>query len=300
MLKNGPEGGAMARLRDQIYANKKLADKYGLELLAYEAGQHLIRYDPPHTVKDPAVLNLFMSVQNDPRMRQAYKQYLNTWQQGGGGLLLHFYGIGEVEPKNFFGMLDSLTQKTSPKYAALIDYLSTRSTYVPPRRKAYLPPVVSNLPDPIIDEPQQAKPVKQAVVQNQAASPAPVKKANIAPIAPINNVTAISGRSVRRWKKTANNATSPVVRIKNGKSYLRFYWHYLNADGNPHDYFRLYAVDAKGGRKLLFEQPAGDIKQVANTDQLYEEDVSRYIGPPIRLQIEVNPGLQVAVTKITF
>lgn len=238
-----------------------------------------------------------MSVQNDPRMRQAYKQYLNTWQQGGGGLLLHFYGIGEVEPKNFFGMLDSLDQKTSPKYAALMDYLSTKSTYVAPRRKAYLPPVVDNLPDPVIDAPA-AKPVKQAVVQSQPAA-APVKKAKPA-IAPVNNVTAISGRSVRRWKKTGNSATSPAVRIKNGKSYLRFYWHYLNADGNQYDYFRLYAVDAKGGRKLLFEQPAGDIKQVGNTAQLYEEDISRYIGPAIRLLIEVNPGLQVAVTKITF
>ncbi len=297
MIKNGPEGGAMSRLRDQIYSNKKLADKYGLELLAYEAGQHLIRYDPPHTVKDPAVLNLFMSAQNDPRMRQAYKQYLNTWQQGGGGLLLHFYGIGEVEPKNFFGMLDSLDQKTSPKYAALMDYLSTRSTYVAPRRKAYLPPVVDNLPDPVIDEPT-AKPVKQAVVHNQPAVQAPVKTKPTSAAA--NLVTSISGRSVRRWKKTGNSATSPAVRIRNGKSYLRFYWHYLNADGNPHDYFRLYAVDAKGGRKLLFEQPAGDIRQVGNTDQLYEEDVSRYIGPAIRLHIEVNPGLQVAVTKITF
>ena len=107
MIQNGPEGGAMARLRTQLAQNKALADKYRLQLVAYEAGQHLIRYDPPHTVKDPAVLNLFMSAQKDPRMRQAYQQYLQTWEQSGGGLMLHFYGIGEPEPKNFFGMLDS-------------------------------------------------------------------------------------------------------------------------------------------------------------------------------------------------
>lgn len=303
MIKNGPEGGAMTRLRDQLYSNKKLADKYGLEMIAYEAGQHLIRYDPPHTVKDPAVLNLFMSVQEDPRMRQAYKKYFDTWSQGGGGLMLHFYGIGELEPKSFFGMLSSLDQETSPKYEAMMDYLGSRSTYVPPKRKAYIPPVVSR-PGPVAaaaPAPQKPAVAKAPVNQQPAPQQQPVAsntKAEVIP--PINDVAAISGRSVRKWKKTGNTAISPAISLRRGKHQLKFYWHYLNATAEANDYFRLYAVDNKGGRKLLFEQPPQDIKAVGNNDQLYEEDVSRYVGPPIRFMIEVSEGLQVVVSKIAF
>ena len=81
---------------------------------------------------------------------------------------------------------------------------------------------------------------------------------------------------------------------------MKFYWHYLNATAEVNDYFRLYAVDHKGGRKLLFEQPPQDIKEVGNNDQLYEENISRYVGPPIRFMIEVSEGLQVVVSKIAF
>jgi len=125
MLQNGPEGGAFPLLAGQLKANKALADKYNLELVAYESGQHLIRYDPPHDVKDPEVLNLFMTAQKDPRMKQAYQRFLQTWDQSGGGLMLHYYGIGEPEPRNFFSMLDHLQQESTPKYAALMEYLGT-------------------------------------------------------------------------------------------------------------------------------------------------------------------------------
>lgn len=164
VIPNGPPGGAMSLLKTQLAANKKIADKYRLEMVAYEGGQHLIRFDPPHTVKDPAVLNLFMSAQKDPRMRQAYQRYLDTWAQSGGGLMMHYYGIGEPEPKNFFGMLDHLQQVSTPKYQALMDYLGSNVTYVPPR-KSYVPPPVTKLP-------VQRAPVARAPVTS-APAPAP-------------------------------------------------------------------------------------------------------------------------------
>ncbi|RTZ63942.1 MAG: hypothetical protein DSZ29_06240, partial [Aquificaceae bacterium] len=162
-LKKGHPGGAIAlTLGQYVDQNKKLADKYGLELLAYEAGQHLIRYDPPHTVKDPAVLNMFMRAQKDPRMQSAYQRYLNGWAQHGGGLLMHFYGIGELSKKNFFSMLDYVDAPSTPKYAALMEYLGAPALrYIPPARPVPPPMPVARVPSPA---PAPRAPVAAAIV----------------------------------------------------------------------------------------------------------------------------------------
>jgi len=313
MIKDGPQGGAMARLRDQLFANKKLADKYGLEMLAYEAGQHLIRYDPPHTVKDPAVLNLFMSAQKDPRMKQAYQQYLNTWAQSGGGLMLHFYGIGQPEPKNFFGMLDHLHQPSTPKYEALMDYLGSRSTYVPPQRKAYVPPPVQKrqAPKPVqartpAPKPQQRKPapagnnwdgfLKPAPAAQQQA-PTPFEQTQ-APRAATNG-PALSGPALRGWTMRANTATSPPIKITQAHKKFSILWRLQNAGRSQGEFFRVFVIDHKGGRKMILNQTAQDIAEVANYDQLFEDDFRRYIGPPIRIMLETSPGLSARVEQLT-
>ena len=317
MLKNGPPGGAMALVRDQIYANKKLADKYRLELIAYEAGQHLIRYDPPHTVKDPAVLNLFMSVQKDPRMRQAYQQYLRTWAETGGGLLLHFYGIGEPEPKNFFGMLDYLQQPTTPKYQALMDYLGSNITYIPPR-KSYVPPplaamapeVATTAPAPRRQQQGQNRPGRNAIddvwndavalesnQQRSTPNPGTGRRADTRQ----HYTGTIAGAGINGWNVSGNTAISPPIKLKPGKNHkLAIYWRLENIRRSPNEYFRIYAIDHRGGRKLLINQPAQDIAEIGNADQLYEENINRYIGPPIQIMFETSPGLQAIIEHVSF
>ena len=337
MLKNGPEGGAMSRLRDQLYANKKLADKYRLQMIAYEGGQHLIRYDPPHTVKDPAVLNLFMSAQKDPRMRQAYQQYLNTWAQSGGGLMLHFYGIGEPEPKNFFGMLDYLHQPTTPKYQALMDYLGSNVTYVPPQRAYVPPPPVVATPVRKSTPPSRSRPpvVQQAVRKPQKApvrtisprqrsafddvweeflgdssttppAPAPQAKASKtvrparSPSVPMA-ANSIEGPGINGWVRQGNTAISPPISLQRGVNHkLSILWRFESIRRTPGEFFRVYAIDANGGRKLLLNQAATDIAEVGSYDQLYEEDFNRYIGPPRRLLLETSPGLGAFIEKIRY
>ena len=76
--------------------------------------------------------------------------------------------------------------------------------------------------------------------------------------------------------------------------------HFTNARRLRSENFRIYAIDSRGGRKLLLEQPASDIAQVGNYDQLFEEDLNRYIGPPIRIMIVTSPGLQASIEKVSF
>ncbi len=313
MLQNGPAGGAMGRLRTQLAQNKALADKYRLEMVAYEAGQHLIRYDPPHTVKDPAVLNLFMSAQKDPRMRQAYQQYLQAWEKSGGGLMLHFYGIGEPEPKNFFGMLDSLQQPTSPKYQALMDYLGSKSTYVP-SRKAYIPPQPAAVPKRQVAAPKNVPRVKQSIARPATApkawdtflepnvQQAPLPAAQQSRAVRAKGRVGLSGPGISGWaQQTGNSALSPPISLKRGaRNRLSMLWHYDIDQRRGNEFFRLYAIDNRGGRKILLEQPAADIAEIGSYDQIFEESLSRYVGPPIRLMIEISPGLNTVIKKITY
>jgi hypothetical protein len=292
-IRNGPKGGAMSVMKDFMYANKKNADKYGLPMVAYEAGQHLIRYDPPHTVKDPDVLNLFMRAQKDPRMKAAYDKYLHTWASNGGGVMLHFYGIGEPEPKNFFGMLEYLQQPSTPKYAALLDYLNTPNTYVPPRRTYSPPPVQAPVARaPAVQQPvaaQRPQTTPQRTPQRNHNAPAQIAYG------------AITGRGVTGWVIGGNTAKSPILSLKPGVNHkLSIHWEYKNQQQARNPYFRIYAIDHKGGRKLLYGQNAQDIAYYGKDPQIYEEDINRYVGPPIQLYLETSPGLQVIVERVSY
>lgn len=327
MLKDGPVGGAFPLLAGQLKANKALADKYNLEMVAYESGQHLIRYDPPHDVKDPEVLNLFMSVQKDPRMRQAYQRFLQTWEQAGGGLMLHYYGIGEPEPRNFFSMLDHLHQESTPKYSALMEYLGAPSRYIAPR-KAYVAPV-SNTNYQAQRQQQQAQQRAQQQAQQQRQQQIAQQQAQlqrqqqsrqqnvVVQAAPQNSWDGylnpqqaatpqarqgLSGAGLQGWaQQTSTSAISPPITLKSGfRNKLTLLWNYTNTPRRGNEYFRLYALDNRGGRKMLLNQPAPDIGEIGTFDQLFEEDLNRYIGPPIRLMIEASPGLNVNVQQLTF
>jgi len=302
LIKNGPSGGAMNLVRDQMNANKKIADKYGLPMLAYEAGQHLIRYDPPHTVKDPAVLNLFMSAQNDPRMKLAYEKYLETWSSNGGGLMLHFYGIGQPEPKNFFGMLEYLNQPSTPKYQALMSYLGTKSSYVAPVRRAIPPPVATA---PVAQAPvaQAPKQPKQPRVQPQAPPASiPVAENKVQNDIPSTIVWhSLGGNGVAGWAQHELTATSPFIHLQSGVDHRLFViWHFENIQPSEDHFFNIYAVDSRGGRKLLYGIYGKDVVNTGNLSQIYEEDINRYVGSPIQLVIETSPSLLVNVEEVRY
>lgn len=293
-------GGSVAlTMNSYVKQNMALAQKYGLPLMAYEAGQHLIRFDPPHTVEDPAVLNLFMSAQKHPRMRTAYQRYLNGWNQATrGGLMMHYYGIGAPTPKNFFSMLDHSRQPSTPKYQALMDYLGAPANYAPVVRTAPVPMApVARATAPAVRAPAPA-PVAP-VVRRPAAPQQPVVSAP-APVAAPAGV-AISGAGVRGWAITGNSAISPAIKLSGNRRHeLSVLWQFANLRLTGREYFHIFAIDIRGGRKLLMKQTTADMAEVGEMAQIYVEDISRYVGPPIRLQLEVSPGLQVVVEDVNF
>ncbi len=318
VLKKGHPGGAInLTLGMYVDSSKKLADKYGLELLAYEAGQHLIRYDPPHTIKDPAVLNMFMRAQKDPRMQEAYHRYLTGWAKHGGGLLMHFYGIGELTKKNFFSMLDYAGQASTPKYAALMQYLGTPApAYTPPPTRVTPPMPVTSRTSALAAPPSPPVPTPPSVARTtprNAATPTAKDLDNM--IITTNGIQTtqqprgrtqkntggpIVGAGINGWRIDRDKAISPPIKLHVGnKNELNLSWQFNRIIPNSGAFFRIYAIDSKGGRKLLLSQTEADIAQVGTTEQLFIEDLSRYIGPPVQLMLQAR-GLQAIITEVKF
>jgi hypothetical protein len=66
---------------------------------------------------------LVSNANRDPRLIQAYQQYLQAWKRSGGGMMMHFNGISNIDNRNYFAMLERPENPNSAKYRALMQYL---------------------------------------------------------------------------------------------------------------------------------------------------------------------------------
>jgi hypothetical protein len=122
LVRNSP-GGVLSAQAKEVTAHRKLADRHGLSLLAYEGGQHMASV---FGSLDRSVVDLFTAANRDPRMGRIYRRYLAMWQGRGGQLFMNFTDIQRPGRYGSWGALEHIGQASSPKYDALLDYLGTR------------------------------------------------------------------------------------------------------------------------------------------------------------------------------
>lgn len=101
-----------------IQDQKKVADKYGLALVAYEGGQHMVGVGGAENSEN--VTNLFLAANAHPRMGALYAKYLDIWEKGGGGLFCNFSSVGNWSKWGSWGLLRWMDEDPlkSPKYSA--------------------------------------------------------------------------------------------------------------------------------------------------------------------------------------
>ena len=112
-------------VRKHVAEHAALAARYKLKLQAYEAGSHDTAFWFP-TEKHGAAEALFSAAHSSPRMRDVYREYLETWVAAGGDLLNHFNDIGRGGKWGYWGLLERVTQDpaTAPKYLGLLDFIA--------------------------------------------------------------------------------------------------------------------------------------------------------------------------------
>ena len=152
----GPSVGESTR------ANKKIADKYGVGLVAYEGGQHLVAHGPAS--QDDRFVQKLIAVQRLPRMGAIYRSMLDAWYKNSGDGLMVLFNYAEAPTKfGSWGLLENQEQRpdAAPKYQAFMERLQKLNFVAAERAlKAGRGPATSS-PAPTAPTPQAA-PVPQA------------------------------------------------------------------------------------------------------------------------------------------
>lgn len=99
------------------------AQQRGLDLLAYEGGQHLVGVGA--SINNQALTNLFVAVNRDQGMRQLYCNDIEAWFGEGAGLFMLYRMTGKHGRYGSFGLLEWQTQPKidAPKWQGFMDYL---------------------------------------------------------------------------------------------------------------------------------------------------------------------------------
>ncbi len=121
-----PEGGALTQTQGFIDENITLANEYGLELSAYEGGQHLTFAGDMRDER--AIINgqVLLAGNRDARMGTAFSQHFDDWRTAGGTLYMVFQSTGRWGSFGAFPLKEYQQQPMAetPKLAATLQYIS--------------------------------------------------------------------------------------------------------------------------------------------------------------------------------
>lgn len=111
--------------------NKQLADQYGLKLIAYEGGQHMVAFmREQEAVK--AVSATMHACNRHPHMGELYTRYYDEWAKVGGDLFAVFSSIGAYSNHGAWGLAEFYDSKPAdyPKLDATLKWAKTHGQAV--------------------------------------------------------------------------------------------------------------------------------------------------------------------------
>ena len=108
----------------QITQWKAITDKLGLQLVAYEAGQHLAPFPQEHN--NVQLVNIYIAANRHPRMGQLYRSYLQQWDRiTGKSPIVLFESCSPPGVWGSWGLMEHSGQSRSQavKLDAVISYM---------------------------------------------------------------------------------------------------------------------------------------------------------------------------------
>jgi hypothetical protein len=96
--------------------HRAIADRYGVRLITYEAGQHIILADN---------IPMLKAINRDPRMETAYRRYIDGWGARHGDMMVLMQDVAAPGRYGAWGLREYLGQplKDAPKARAVAAYL---------------------------------------------------------------------------------------------------------------------------------------------------------------------------------
>ncbi len=122
ILKSPKNRYSLSNTMDFIKKQADVAKNFGVDLIAYEGGQHLVDYKTKSLKDGP---NPFLIQANkDPRMATLYYELLQGWKKAGGKLFIAFSAPRQYTWHGSWGIKEHIAQsvKAAPKYRALLAF----------------------------------------------------------------------------------------------------------------------------------------------------------------------------------
>jgi len=116
------ERHALPHSIEAIEASKKVADNFGLALIAYEGGQHMVGVSGAQ--ENDALTALFQAANKAPRIGKIYAEYYDAWTEAGGGLFCYFTSISRWSKWGSWGIMQYYDDAPleSPKFMATMKW----------------------------------------------------------------------------------------------------------------------------------------------------------------------------------
>jgi hypothetical protein len=119
------ETNALPECIGWMKTQKAVADKYGLKLVCYEAGQHLVGVGGGEN--NEALTRLLIAANRHPRMGAIYTKYMNAWRDLGGDLMSIFSSVAASSKWGSWGLLEGADENSAPKFDAVMEWNRKRT-----------------------------------------------------------------------------------------------------------------------------------------------------------------------------
>lgn len=114
---------SIPKARQYMVGQKSIVDSYGIELIAYEGGQHMVKWGA--AASDPLAI-LLEAANLDTRISSSYLSYLNGWRDEGGGLFMHYSAPDRWDSRyGYWGIMQNLNQTRTemPKFDSVLKFI---------------------------------------------------------------------------------------------------------------------------------------------------------------------------------
>lgn len=103
-----------------MQSHRRLAERHGLRLVAYEGGQHFVGIQGAEN--NESLTRLLHAANAHPRLATIYQRYFDGWERAGGELFCYFSSVGQWSKWGSWGLLQRLDQDPaeSPKFGAVM------------------------------------------------------------------------------------------------------------------------------------------------------------------------------------
>lgn len=114
----------------RIGGHQALAEHFGMRLVAYEAGQHLLDWQRRRDPEPSPLTETFIAANRDPRMKELYHRYMDTFFGEGGDLIVFYSSIIGFDKWGSWGLKEYRDQpiEAAPKAQAVFEAVEDPNT----------------------------------------------------------------------------------------------------------------------------------------------------------------------------